>query len=99
MECESYVNNIALVPCPSLTDPNDGVITCSLGEDRVTSYEDTCTFTCNTGYVLTGSKNRNCLSNGNWSGREVNCNRGMYLLLALLSRFYVQCNVSYHTAV
>ena len=34
------------VPCPSLTDSNNGMITCSLGDDGVPSYEDTCNFTC-----------------------------------------------------
>ena len=65
------------VPCPSLTDPNNGMITCSLGDDGVPSYEDTCNFTCNTGYVLTGSDSRICQSDGRWSGTEVMCRRGI----------------------
>ena len=65
------------VPCPSLADPNNGIITCSLGDDGVPSNEDTCSFTCNTGYELTGSDNRTCQSNGNWSGTESVCIRGM----------------------
>ncbi|XP_065899762.1 sushi, von Willebrand factor type A, EGF and pentraxin domain-containing protein 1-like isoform X2 [Dysidea avara] len=63
------------VPCPSLTDPNNGMITCSLGDDRVPSYEDTCSFTCNTGYELTGSDTRTCQSDGSWSGSGVMCMR------------------------
>ena len=62
-----------VVLCPSLTDPNNGMITCSLGDDGVPSYEDTCSFTCNTGYELTGSPQRTCQSNGNWSGSPVSC--------------------------
>ena len=54
-------------------NPLNGVLSCSLGDDRVPSYEDTCSFTCNTGYKLTGSDNRTCQSNGNWSGSEVMC--------------------------
>ena len=65
-----------IVLCSSLTNPNDGVITCSLGDDGVPSYEDTCNFTCNTGYGLTGSDTRACQSDGSWSGSETDCNRG-----------------------
>ena len=37
------------------------------------SYEDTCSFTCNTGYELTGSPQRTCQSDGSWSGSPVSC--------------------------
>ena len=49
------------------------MINCSLGDDGVPSYEDTCSFTCNTGYELTGSGERTCQSNGNWSGSPMSC--------------------------
>ena len=62
--------------CSSLTDPNNGIMNCSLGDDNVTSYEDTCSFTCNTGYELTGSTERTCQSNGSWSNVDVMCRRG-----------------------
>jgi len=65
-----------LVPCPSLTDPNNGMITCSLRDGGVPSYEDTCSFTCNTGYELTGSDTRTCQNNGSWSGSADMCRRG-----------------------
>jgi len=51
-------------------------MSCSLGYDGVPSYEDTCSFTCNTGYELTGSDTRNCRSDGNWSGTESMCSIG-----------------------
>ncbi|XP_065918591.1 uncharacterized protein [Dysidea avara] len=63
------------VLCPSLIDPNNGAITCSLGDDGVHSYEDACHFTCNTGYELTGSDTRTCQSNGSWSDSEIVCRR------------------------
>ena len=63
--------------CLPLTDPNNGVINCSLGDDGVPSYEDTCSFTCNTGYVLTGSDTRTCQSNGSWSGIYTTCKTGI----------------------
>ena len=46
---------------------------CLLGNDEVLSYEDTCSFTCNTGYELSGSNTRTCQSNGSWSGSDVVC--------------------------
>ena len=63
-----------IVSCPSLNDPNNGVISCSLGDDGVPSYEDICSFTCNTGYELTAGDTRTCQSNGSWSGSSVSCN-------------------------
>jgi len=65
-----------IVPCLPLTDPNNGVMTCSLGDDGIPSYEDTCNFTCNTGYELTGSNTRTCQSDFSWSGTGTMCNRG-----------------------
>ena len=75
--CEDSINNMhTSVPCSSLTDPNNGMIDCSLGDDGVSSYEDTCSFTCNVGYELTGSDTRTCQSDGNWSGSDDVCRRG-----------------------
>ena len=59
-----------------LNVPNNGVINCSLGDDGVPSYEDTCSFTCNTGYELTSSEIRTCQSNGSWSDSDDVCRRG-----------------------
>jgi len=38
---------------------------------------DSCHLSCNTGYNLTGSATRTCQSNGQWSGAETICTRGM----------------------
>ena len=59
--------------CLSLSDPNNGMIYCSLGDDGVPSYEKNCSFTCNSGYELTGSPQRKCQSDGSWSGLPVSC--------------------------
>ena len=59
--------------CQPLTAPSNGMINCSLGDDGVPSYEDTCSFTCDTGYELTGSDTRRCKSDGSWSGSPVSC--------------------------
>ena len=68
-----------LVSCPPLTDPSNGMINCSLGDDGIPSYEDICSFTCDTGYELTGSDTRTCQSDGSWSGSTAMCSRGKYM--------------------
>ena len=67
-----------LVSCPLLSEPSNGVINCLLGADGISSYEDTCSFTCNTGYELTGSESRTCQSDGSWNGSIAACIRGEY---------------------
>ena len=62
-----------VVQCQSLTNPINGIISCSMVNSQIFSYEDTCSFTCNTGYELTGSSERTCQSDGSWSGSPVSC--------------------------
>ena len=68
--------HIRTVACPTLIDPNNGVMTCSLGDDGIPSYEDTCSFTCNTGYKLFGGNSWTCQSDGSWNGYKIICRRG-----------------------
>ena len=77
-----------IVSCPSLSEPNNGMINCSLGDDGVSFYEDSCSFTCNTGYELFGSESRTCQSDGSWSGNTTMCNRGKYNFLLLMCCIY-----------
>ena len=66
------------IQCVTLA-PSDGLeMLCFNGTTYSTGvgYEgDTCNFTCDTGYVLTGSDTRTCLSNSRWSGNEAICRR------------------------
>ena len=62
-----------IVGCPMLTDPSNGMVSCSLGDDGVATIEDTCSYTCNTGYVLTGNAMRTCGSGGMWDGSGPTC--------------------------
>ena len=70
------INGYVLVLCPFIADVTNGVVDCSLGDDGVHSYEDTCNFTCNTGYELIGNDTRTCQSDGSWSGSNDVCRRG-----------------------
>ena len=55
---------------------NGEIMSCSSGRVGVGYEGDTCSFTCNTGYELTGSDTRTCQSNGSWSGTDEMCRRG-----------------------
>ena len=58
-----------------LTDPNNEKFNCSLGDDGVPSYEDTCSLICNTSYELIGNGTRTCQSDGNWSSSDGMCRK------------------------
>ena len=58
------------------SDPMNGMINCSLGEDGILSYEDICSVMCDTGYMLTGDDTRTCQSDGMVNGSDANCTRG-----------------------
>ena len=62
-----------LVTCPALTNLNDGMINCMLEGDGVPNPDDTCTFTCNSGYQLMGSDTRTCQNDGSWSEIDPLC--------------------------
>ena len=60
------------IQCDHLSTPANGEITsCSSGRVGVGYEGDTCSFTCTTGYELTGSDTRTCQSDGSWSGSVV----------------------------
>ena len=92
--------------CPQPTNPN-GLIICSSGNDRNYYYSDTCIFTCNTGYVLTGSSNSMiCQSDRTWSGIAPLCRKGIqhqtmyvfsyfnnYLSITFIANGVVNCSL------
>lgn len=67
---------LCIVKCQELVNIDNGDFTCSVGDDGIRSYQDTCTVTCNSGYTMTGSDTTECLSNGSWSGMDAVCKRG-----------------------
>ena len=65
------------IQCSVLSTPVNGEIaSCNSGRVGVGYKGDTCSFTCNTGYELTGSDTRTCQSDGSWSGSNAMCSRG-----------------------
>ena len=67
------------VKCQNVPKLDNGKVDCSLGDDGVLSYQDTCNVTCDTGYTLTGSNTRTCLSSGSWNGMDSVCSKGKKL--------------------
>ena len=51
------------------------MVVCSLGVDGFANPGDTCSYTCNNGYELTGSETRTCQTDGTWSGSDAACER------------------------
>ena len=72
----NYYNDYSIIDlhCYNLSAPDNGEITsCSSGRVGVGYEGDTCSFTCNTGYELTGSDTRTCQSNRSWSDSDIKC--------------------------
>ena len=67
---------------------NGEIVSCSSGGVGVGFEEDTCSFTCNTGYELTGSDTRTCQSDGSWSGSDDVCGIGIIMYFMLKQHFF-----------
>lgn len=60
------------VTCSALQAPPNGIRQGCTG--TTTEYYSTvCLFSCNAGFIATGSPSRKCLRNGTWSGQEFLC--------------------------
>ena len=60
--------------CAPLEAPDNGDIQCT-----GSLFEDTCSFTCDDGFELSGSPTRTCQSDANWSGTEAVCVQGIFI--------------------
>ena len=65
---------LTAVDCGNLTDPDNGYFNHTAG----TTFRQTATYSCNTGYGLAGDSTRTCQATGNWSGSKPTC-QGMLL--------------------
>ena len=66
------------VNCGTLTNPANGRVSHSAG----TTFGQTATYSCNTGYTRVGVSTRTCQSNAVWTGSAPTC-QGMLLLLCM----------------
>ena len=65
---------LTVVNCGNLTNPVNGQLSHTAG----TTFGQTGTYRCNTGYNLVGDNTRICLATGVWSGSAPTC-QGMLL--------------------
>ena len=70
------------VNCGSLPDPANGSVNHTAG----TTFGQTATYSCNTGYNLVGDSTRTCQATGNWSGSAPTCQS---MLLKMISSFHI----------
>ena len=61
--------SLTAVDCGNLTDPANGQVNHTAG----TTYGQTATYRCNTGYNLVGDSTCTCQATGNWSGSAPTC--------------------------
>ena len=79
VESDMILFILAVVYCGNLTDPANGSVTHTSG----TTFGQTATYSCNTGYNLVGDSTRTCQATGNWSGSAPTC-VGMLLMSNLI---------------
>lgn len=63
------VPSCELITCEELTNPENGHIQCTYGNE----YTSLCRTICMTGYELVGSRSRRCLGDGTFSGTPSKC--------------------------
>ena len=82
---------VAVVNCGTLNAPANGQVSHTAG----TTFGQTATYSCNTGYNLMGNSTRTCQANGVWSGSEPTCRYVgaslIYSLLYLYSFIIIKC--------
>ena len=69
------------VDCGTLTNPVNGQVS----HTGRTTFGQTATYSCDTGYILVGDSNRTCQATGVWSGSEPICQS------MLLKELYYAC--------
>ena len=64
-----YFLILTVVDCGNLTDPVNGSVIHTAGS----TFGQTATYSCNTGYSLVGDSTRTCQAEGNWSESAPTC--------------------------
>ena len=57
------------------------MVNCSLENDRIPSFGDTCTFVCDPDYETVNGSLSTCQSDGRWSRVNVACIEGNHIAL------------------
>ena len=68
---------LTVVDCGALTNPANGKVIHT--QSGGTTYGQTATYSCNTGYNLVGNSTRNCQATGLWSGSAPICQGGLFV--------------------
>ena len=82
---------LCTVPCSMPNNPMNGMVTCDEGDDGILSYQDTCTTSCNTGFMVDGDATRTCQSNMMFDGTEATCSRSKQHILCMSTAVYRIC--------
>ena len=74
--------HLVAITCPALPVPYNGT---RLGcpDDETMYYNTVCQFSCNEGYIGSGSQARGCQRNGSWSGQDFTCQSMKYISVAI----------------
>ena len=65
-----YVVPLDIIDCGILSNPTNGNVALANGD---TQYGAIATYSCNSGYTLNGTTDRQCLSNGQWNASSPTC--------------------------
>lgn len=79
-----FLSAYAAVNCGTLGSPDFGQVSWTS-----TFFNGVATYSCFTGYVLIGQRERRCEGDGNWSGQPPQCEREYYLALYNYMAYYV----------
>ncbi|XP_029768212.1 P-selectin-like, partial [Terrapene carolina triunguis] len=80
----------AAVKCPVLDSPGRGRLNCTHWHGDFT-YNSTCAFSCETGFVRNGLETLECTALGQWKGRPPRCEAVKCPVLAALERGRLNC--------
>ena len=66
-----HIALISMSACRPLSNPRHGMVDLTAGLDT----GDMATYSCDIGFVLNGSLQRTCMTNGQWSGADPKCDQ------------------------
>ncbi|KAM6262388.1 LOW QUALITY PROTEIN: P-selectin-like [Porphyrio hochstetteri] len=83
--------SLPAITCPMLSAPERGQMNCShLHGDF--AFSSTCAFSCQMGFALMGSENRECTATGSWTGDTPQCKAITCSVLSAPDRGQLNCS-------